>query len=92
MSILTILLTALFFVVIGFLYCIGWEYVKKNMPEHQVHYYMIAAVVRFILVALLILAYFRLAGDTQHGNLKFAVMALAMYVVLMIVVMRWRHN
>lgn len=92
MSITVVILTVLFFLAMGFVYCVGWDYVKKHMPEHQVHFYMIAAAARFILVALLILAYIRLAGDTQHGNIKFAMLALALYVALMIVIMRWKHN
>lgn len=92
MSALTIALTALFFIIIGTAYCIGWDYIKRTMPEHLVHYYMIAAVLRFLLVAVLILAYIRLAEASRTENIHFALMVLAMYVAMMVVTLSLKHK
>lgn len=92
MSALTVVLTALFFFVIGTAYCLGWRQVKRTMPEHLIHYYMIAAVVRFLLVAILILAYIKLADATREENIQFALMVVAMYVVMMVVTLSIKHK
>lgn len=92
MSITTIVLTALFFVVIGTAYCLGWNRVKRTMPEHLIHYYMIAAVLRFLLVAVLILAYIKLADASRKENIQYALMVAAMYVVMMVVTLSIKHK
>lgn len=92
MSIQIVLLTALFFVVIGTAYCFGWTYVKRTSPEHLVHYYLIAAVLRFLLVAVIILGYIKLADATKMENIKFALMVVAMYVIMMVVTLALKHK
>lgn len=92
MGILTIFLSLLFFVAMGFAYCVGWDYVKRELPDHLVHYYMIAAFLRFVLVALVVLAYIKLSGEPKDILIKFALMFMAMYVVMMIVTMKLRHQ
>lgn len=92
MSFATIALTAVLFTVMGVGYCLGWDRVKRTMPEHLVHYYLLAAVLRFLVVAVVILAYIRLAGGTRTDNIHFALMVAAMYVVMMIVTLRLKHK
>lgn len=92
MSLTTVALTAALFIVMGAGYCLGWDRVKRTMPEHLVHYYLIAAVLRFLIVAVVILAYIKLAGGTRTENIHFAIMVAAMYVAMMIVTLRLKHN
>lgn len=92
MSIITVVFTALFFIVIGVAYCMGWNQVKRTMPEHLIHYYMIAAVIRFLLVAILILAYIKFADASRKENIQFALMTVAMYVVMMVVTLSIKHK
>lgn len=92
MSIQLISLTALFFVVIGTAYCLGWTWMKRHSPEHLVHYYLIAAVLRFLLVAVIILAYIRLAEATKAENIQFALMVIVMYVIMMVITLGLKHK
>lgn len=92
MSLEVIVLTALFFTVVGVAYCIGWDYVKRTMPEHLVHYYLLAAVLRFLLVAIIILAFIKLAEASRGDNIRFSLMVIAMYVVMMVVTLSLKHK
>lgn len=85
MSLLCIVLLALFFTLMGLAYCAGWSHIKRTMPEYLVHYYLVAAAVRFIVVAVVIIAYIKLAEATKAGNIQFALTAAGMYVAMMIV-------
>lgn len=92
MNILTIVLSAAFFLAMGIAYCLGWNYVKRTMPEHLVHYYLVSAVLRFLLVAVVILAYIRLSGAPRTEILHFVVMFLVMYVAMMVVTLSLKHK
>lgn len=85
MSLLCIVLLALFFTLMGFAYCAGWSHVKRTMPEYLVHYYLIAAAVRFLIVAIVIIAYIKLAEATRTENIQFALTAAGMYIAMMVV-------
>lgn len=92
MSLEVIVLTALFFIVVGVAYCIGWDYMKRTMPEHLVLYYLLAAVLRFLLVAIIILAFIKLAEASRGDNIRFSLMVIAMYVVMMVVTLSLKHK
>lgn len=92
MTLTTIVLTAALFIVLGTGYCLGWDYVKRTMPEHLVHYYLVAAVLRFLIVAVVVLAYIRLADVSRTENIHFALMVAAMYVAMMVITLRLKHN
>lgn len=92
MGLLTILGTLLLFLCMGFGYCKGWDYVKKTSPDHLVHYYLVMAFVRFAIVAVLVLAYIKLSGEPRAVLIQYSLMTFAMYVLMMIVTMRLRHN
>lgn len=92
MSIWTVLLSALFFIILGTAFCIGWDYVKKTMPEHLVHYYMFSAVIRFLLVATAVLAHIRFSTDTKGEKVAFVLMFFAMYAAMMVITLRLKHK
>lgn len=92
MSIWTVLLSALFFIILGTAFCKGWDYVKKTMPEHLVHYYMFSAVIRFLLVAAAVLAHIRFSTDTKGEKITFVLMFFAMYAVMMVITLRLKHK
>lgn len=93
MTVLNIILSALFFSTLGFAYCKGWDYVKKNMPGYLVHYYLVSATLRFLLVAAVILAYIRLSGVGINAKLlSFVLMFLGMYVAMMVITLWLKHK
>lgn len=92
MTVLTVILSALFFVALGLAYCLGWDYVRKNFPGHIVHYYLFSAVIRFLLVATVILAYIRLSGASRGVLVTFALMFLGMYVAMMVITLCLKHK
>jgi hypothetical protein len=92
MDILTIILSTAFFLAMGVTYCLGWEYVKKTMPEHLVHYYLFSAVLRFLLVAAVLLAYIRLSCAQRGEMITFVIMFLGMYVAMMVVTLCLKHK
>lgn len=92
MSILTIVLSAAFFLVLGVAYSLGWSYIKRAMPEYLVHYYLLSSAIRFILVAIIVLAYIFLSGATRSETIHFVIMFMVMYVVMMVVTLALRHK
>lgn len=92
MDILTIILSLAFFLAMGVTYCLGWDYVKKTMSEHLVHYYLFSAMLRFLLVAAVLLAYIRLSGAQRGEMITFVIMFLGMYVAMMVVTLFLKHK
>ena len=83
-------LTALFFTLLGEAYVKGYDFVKANSPEHLPHFYLIMAVVRMLLVLTVIGAYVLLA-DSRANAIRFTLVCLAMYMVMMVVTLTLRH-
>ncbi len=92
MTLLTVVLSAVFFLALGFAYCLGWNYVRKNFPGHLVHYYLFSAVFRFLLVASIVLAYIRLSDASRGELVTFAAMFLGMYVAMMVITLCLKHK
>lgn len=90
MSVLTVFLSALFFVVLGFAYVKGLGFVKRRSPEHMVHFYLILATIRMLLVATIVIMYL-LLSDSRDDSIRFAAMFLGMYVVMMVVTLILKH-
>ncbi len=90
MSVLTISLSALFFVILGTAYVKGLGFVKRHVPEHMVHFYLIMATIRMLLVATIVVLYV-LLSDNRDDSIGFAAMFLGMYVVMMVVTLILKH-
>lgn len=90
MGIWEIILSTAFFAILGTLYVVGYNFFKKRSPEHLVHFYLILAVFRIMIVATVILLY-TLTADSRAQAVHFAMMFIAMYVVMMIITLTLKH-
>ncbi len=90
MSFLSILLSALFFIVLGLAYVKGYGIVKRHSPEHLVHFYLIMAAIRILLIATIVICYVLLSDD-KDDSIRFTAMFFGMYVVMMIVTLILKH-
>lgn len=82
--------TALFFFILGGAWVIGFNIVKKHDESMLPRYYMIMMTIRFLLTALLILLFTLIIEDkTLHHS--FALMALGMYVIMIIISFTLKH-
>jgi cytochrome c biogenesis factor len=88
--ILEIILSALFFTFLGILYVRGYDIVKKHSPEHLPHFYLIMATIRMLLVASVVALYV-LFTENREDTIRFAVIYIIMYVVMMVVTLKLRH-
>ena len=88
--ILEIILSALFFTFLGILYVRGYDIVKKHSPEHLPHFYLIMATIRMLLVATVVALYVFFT-ENREDTIRFAVIYIIMYVVMMVVTLKLRH-
>ncbi|MBP3285407.1 MAG: hypothetical protein J6M15_00490 [Prevotella sp.] len=88
--ILEIILSALFFTFLGILYVRGYDIVKKHSPEHLPHFYLIMATIRMLLVASVVALYVFFT-ENREDTIRFAVIYIIMYVVMMVVTLKLRH-
>ena len=81
---------ALFFTLLGVAYVKGYDIVKSRSPEHLVHFYLIMATIRLLLVATMVALYVLFASDRADA-IHFAAIILIMYVLTMVVTLTLRH-
>lgn len=87
---MSIVLTALFFTLLGIAYVKGYDLVRQRSPEHLVHFYLIMATVRMLLAATMVALYVLLAADRDDA-VRFSVVFMAMYAVMMVITLSMRH-
>lgn len=80
----------LFFLLFGVTYVKGYDFVKRHSPEHLVHFYLIMATIRMLMVATVIGLYVFFASD-RDSAIRFAVVLLIMYAIMMVVILSMRH-
>ncbi len=85
-----VLLSALFFLLLGVAYVKGYDFVKKHSPEHLVHFYLVMAAVRMLLVGTVVALYV-LFTDNRSDAIRFAAIFLIMYALTMGVTLKLRH-
>lgn len=90
MTLTAVILSALFFLLLGTMYVKGYDIVKKHSPEHLVHFYIILATIRFILVASVVGVYAFTSPD-RTDTIHFAMMFLGMYVAMMVITLILKH-
>ncbi len=88
--ILETLLAALFFTLLGGFYVKGYDIVKRHSPEHLPHFYLIMATIRMLLVCTVVALYVFFT-ENREDNIRFALIILIMYVVMMVVTLKLRH-
>jgi len=85
-----ILLSAVFFFLIGAAYVKGYDVVKKHSPQRLVHFYLIMATIRMLLVATVVALYV-VFTDSREDAVRFALIFIIMYAMMMVVTLRLRH-
>ena len=86
-----IFLAALFFTLMGVAYVKGYDVVKRHSPDHLIHFYLIMATVRMLLVATMIVIYILLLAQNREDAIRFALICIIMYVVMMVITLWMRH-
>ena len=87
---MTYFLAALFFTLLGVAYVKGYDLVKSRSPEHLVHFYLVMATIRMLLVATVVGLYVFFA-PTREDAIRFALIILIMYAIMMVVTLKIRH-
>ena len=86
-----ILFGIFFFTLLGTAYVKGYDVVKAHSPEHMVHFYLIMATVRMLLVGTAIAIYVLLIASNREDAIRFALIYLIMYAIMMVVTLVLRH-
>jgi cytochrome c biogenesis factor len=85
-----LVLSALFFIVLGVAYVKGYDFVKRHSPDHLVHFYLIMATIRMLLVATIVGLYVFFT-ENREDAIHFAVIFLIMYAIMMVITLKLRH-
>ena len=85
-----IILSVLFFALIGVAYVKGYDLVKRNSPDHLVHFYLIMATIRMLLVATVVGLYVFFT-ENREDAIHFAAIFIIMYAITMVVTLKLRH-
>lgn len=88
--ILETFLSALFFTLLGTAYVKGYDIVKRHSPDHLVHFYLIMATVRMLLVGTAVALYV-LFAENREDTIRFALIFIIMYIAMMVVTLKLRH-
>ena len=83
-------LSILFFTLLGVAYVKGYDAVRKRSPQHLVHFYLIMATIRMLLVATVVGLYVFFT-DNREDAIRFAGMILIMYAIMMVASLSLRH-
>ena len=62
---MTYFLVVLFFTLLGVAYVKGYDLVKSRSPEHLVHFYLVMATIRMLLVATVVALYVFFAPNRE---------------------------
>ena len=85
-----LVLSALFFIVLGVAYVKGYDFVKRHSPDHLVHFYLIMATIRMLLVTTVVGLYVFFT-ENREDAIHFAIIFIIMYAVTMVVTLLMRH-
>ena len=83
-------LSVLFFTLLGVAYVKGYDIVKRHSPDHLVHFYLIMATIRMLLVATVIGLYVFFT-ENREDAIHFAIIFIIMYAITMVVTLLMRH-
>ncbi len=84
------ILAALLFILLGVIYVKGYDLVKAKSPDHLPQFYLIVAIIR-ILLTLTVVGVYVLFASSREDAIHFALACLGMYVVMMITTLTLRH-
>ena len=83
-------LSVLFFTLLGVTYVKGYDIVKRHSPDHLVHFYLIMATIRMLLVATVVGLYVFFT-ENREDAIHFAAIFLIMYALTMVITLLMRH-
>ena len=83
-------LSVLFFTLLGVAYVKGYDIVKRHSPDHLVHFYLIMATIRMLLV-LTVVGLYVCFTENREDAIHFAAITLIMYAGMMVVTLKLRH-
>ena len=83
-------LSALLIMLLGVAYVKGYDMVKRHSAEHLVHFYLLMAAIRMLLVVTAVAIYVVCASDRESAT-HFAASVMIMYAVMMVVTLSMRH-
>ena len=87
---MTYFFAVLFFTLLGVAYVKGYDMVKSRSPAHLVHFYLVMATIRMLLVATVVGLYVFFAPNREDA-IHFAATILIMYAITMVVTLIIRH-
>ena len=87
---MTYFFAALFFTLLGVAYVKGYDLVKSRSPEHLVHFDLVMATIRMLLVVTVVGLYVFFAPNREDA-IHFAVIILIMYALMMVETLTLRH-
>ena len=85
-----IILSAVFFTLLGVAYVKGYDLVKQHSPDHLVHFYLIMATIRMLLVLTVVGLYVFFTENRDHA-IRFVIIFLIMYAITMVITLKLRH-
>ena len=85
-----IVLSVLFFILLGVAYVKRYDIVKEHAPDHLVHFYLIMATIRMLLVATVVGLYVFFT-ENREDAIHFAALFLIMYAITMVITLLMRH-
>ena len=85
-----IVLSILFFTLLGVAYVKGYDIVKRHAPDHLVHFYLIMAVIRMLLV-LTVVGLYVFFTENREDAIRFAGIFIIMYAIMMVITLKLRH-
>jgi cytochrome c biogenesis factor len=85
-----IILSALFFTLLGVAYVKGYDLVKRHSPDHLAHFYLVMTLTRMLLVATVVGLYVFFT-ENREDAIRFAIIFLIMYAIMMVVTLKLRH-
>ena len=85
-----LVLSVLFFALLGVAYVKGYDLVKRHSPDHLAHFYLIMATIRMLLVLTVVGLYVFFTG-TRQDAIRFVVIFLIMYAIMMVITLKLRH-
>ena len=83
-------LSALFFTLLGVAYVKGYDIVKRHSPDHLVHFYLIMATIRMLLV-LTVVGLYVFFTENREDAIRFAIIFIIMYATTMVITLTLRH-
>ena len=83
-------LSVLFYTLLGVAYVKGYDIVKRHSPDHLVHFYLIMATIRMLLVATVVGLYVFFT-ENREDAIHFAALFLIMYAITMVITLLMRH-